>query len=107
MNEQSPVKGQDRQTSHDATPRGGVSHVVGDTSVPLWHRTIPDVFAETAGRCADREAAIFVEQGIRWPWAELAAEVDALIESFTVFPVNAGCLAASNAGGSSIPGVCY
>lgn len=76
MNEQSPVKGQ----SHDATPRDGVSHVVGDTSVPLWHRTIPDVFAETAARCADRDAAIFLEQDIRWSWSDLSAEVDALAQ---------------------------
>ena len=65
---------------------------------------------------AERRVKIAVQQGRLFelavalpadPPASLAAEVDALIESFTVFPVNAGCLAASNAGGSSIPGVCY
>ena len=65
---------------------------------------------------AERRVKIAVQQGRLFelavalpadPPAPLAAEVDALIESFTVFPVNAGCLAASNAGGSSIPGVCY
>ena len=65
---------------------------------------------------AERRVKIAVQQGRLFELSvalpadappSLAAEVDALIESFTVFPVNAGCLAASNAGGSSIPGVCY
>ena len=53
---------------------------------------------------AERRVKIAVQQGRLFelsvalpadPPAPLAAEVDALIESFTVFPVNAGCLAAS------------
>ena len=48
----------------------------------LWRRTIPDVLKDTAGRVADREAAVFPEQDVRWTWAELEREVDALAHGF-------------------------
>jgi len=86
MNEQSPQQGQ----AHDPRPINGVSHVVGDTGPALWHRTIPDVFRETATRFADREAAVFVEQGIRWTWAELSAEVDALAQGLDLLGLKKG-----------------
>ncbi len=63
---------------HDLTARNGLAHVIGDTSQPLWRETIPTVLARTATRFPDREAAVFVEQGVRWTWAEFAREVDAL-----------------------------
>ena len=63
-------------------PQGGVAHVVGSTGPELWRRTIPDVLKDTAGRVADREAAVFPEQDVRWTWAELEREVDALAHGF-------------------------
>lgn len=62
----------------DPRPRGGVAHVIGETDTELWRRTIPDVLAQTVAAFGDREAAVFVEQGVRWTWDELNAEVDAL-----------------------------
>jgi fatty-acyl-CoA synthase len=59
-------------------PAGGLSHVRGPTDVPLIEDTIPAVLAATVARFADREAAVFPALGIRWSWAEFAAEVDAL-----------------------------
>ena len=38
-------------------PKGGIAHVSGDRSVPLLHKTIPEQFAETARKYADRDAA--------------------------------------------------
>ena len=62
----------------DLTARNGLAHVIGDTAQLLWRETIPTVLARTVRRFPDREAAVFVEQGVRWTWAEFAEEVDAL-----------------------------
>ena len=70
------------QKDFDPTPQDGLAHVIGDTGQAIWHRTIPDVFKETVGRFADRDAAVFPEQGIRWSWAAFDREVDALAHGF-------------------------
>ena len=62
----------------DPRPRGGVSHVIGDTATPLWHKTIPQVLAETAASFPDREAVAFCAHGYRRTWRTFAADVDAL-----------------------------
>ncbi|MED5360786.1 MAG: AMP-binding protein [Pseudomonadota bacterium] len=71
-------------------PQGGVAHVVGSTGPELWRRTIPDVFKDTAGRFADRDAAVFPEQDVRWTWAELEREVDALAHGFLKLDLEKG-----------------
>ncbi|MDW6024068.1 AMP-binding protein [Mesorhizobium sp. BAC0120] len=58
-------------------PREGLSHVSGDRSVPLLHKTIPALLADTVARYGPREAAVFVEQGRRFTWDGLAEAVDA------------------------------
>lgn len=63
---------------HDLTPRDGKAHVVGDKGPELWRRTIPGQLARTVEAFGDREAAVFCEQGVRWTWAELSKEADAL-----------------------------
>jgi len=68
--------------AHDPRPRGGRAHVVGPTQPPLWRKTIPAAFKETVARHGSRDAAVFVEQGRRFTWAELQAEVDALAAGF-------------------------
>ena len=68
----------DAETAHDLTPRDGRAHVLGAPEPELWHRTIPDVFKATVAAHGPREAAVFAEQGVRWTWAELDREVDAL-----------------------------
>lgn len=64
--------------AHDLSPRDGKAHVVGDKGPELWRRTIPEQLARTVAAFGDREAAVFKEQDIRWTWAKLAEEADAL-----------------------------
>ncbi len=64
--------------THDLGPRDGMAHVVGDKGPELWRRTIPAVFKATVAAYPDRDAVVFVEQGVRWTWAEFDREVDAL-----------------------------
>jgi fatty-acyl-CoA synthase len=59
-------------------PLDGKSHVSGDRSAPLLQKTIPALFADTASRYAERDAAIFLGQGKRFTWRELSDTVDAL-----------------------------
>jgi fatty-acyl-CoA synthase len=59
-------------------PRGGVSHVVGDTSVPLSALTIAEWLDDTAARWPDAPACVFRQQGLRWSWAELRQASDRL-----------------------------
>ncbi|MDF3834611.1 AMP-binding protein [Cupriavidus basilensis] len=59
-------------------PIGGLSHVRGETDIPLSELTVPALLAETVSRFPDREAVVFREQGIRWSWREFAHTVDAM-----------------------------
>lgn len=60
----------------DRRPMNGVSHVRGDTTAPLIHKTIPQLLAETAKAYPDHDAAIFSEEGVRWSYTEFAHQVD-------------------------------
>ena len=62
----------------DLSARNGLAHVVGDTGPELWRDPIPAVFKRTATAFPNNDAAVFVEQGVRFTWAELEREVDAL-----------------------------
>ena len=68
----------DAETVFDLTPRGGQAHVIGAPAPELWHRTIPDLLHATVAAHGAREAAVFVEQNVRWSWDDFAGEVDAL-----------------------------
>ena len=59
-------------------PTNGLSHVAGPRDMPLLEQTIPAAFADTVARFAEREAAVFVEQGKRLTYAELSEAVDRL-----------------------------
>jgi len=72
----------DVKTSHDVRPRGGRAHVIGASEPALWRRTIPNLLKDTVASFGDREAAVFVEQGVRWTWTEFDREVDALAAGF-------------------------
>lgn len=65
-------------THHDRRPRGGLSHVLGDTSSPLLDVTIPGMLAQTVARFPDHRAAIFRAQGIRWTYRQFSHEIDRL-----------------------------
>ena len=59
-------------------PIGGLSHVRGDTTIPLSEQTVPALLAQTVASYPEREAVIFREQGVRWNWREFAGAIDAL-----------------------------
>ena len=71
-------------------PLDGLSHVSGDRSQPLLHKTIPALFAATASANGPRDAAVFVEQGKRFSWNELAEAVDALAAGLLALGLNKG-----------------
>jgi fatty-acyl-CoA synthase len=71
-------------------PRDGRSHVSGDRSQPLLHKTIPALFAATASAGGPRDAAVFVEQDKRFSWNELAEAVDALAAGLLALGMNKG-----------------
>ncbi len=57
-------------------PIDGLSHVRGSTDQPLSEATVYGLLVEAAGRWPQRAAAVFIEQGQRFTWAQLLAEVD-------------------------------
>ena len=77
-------------TAHDSSPSEGLAHVVGDKRPDLWRRTISDVLATTVAAHGPREAAVFVEQGVRWTWDEFAARVDDLAAGLLALGLETG-----------------
>jgi len=63
-------------------PIGGLSHVRGSTEVALCDTTVYALLEQAARRWPQRDAAVFVEQGIRWTWAELREQVDRAAAGF-------------------------
>ena len=59
------------------TPVDGLSLVRGPTDTPLSDETVHDMLAATARRWPQRDAAVFVEQGLRWTWLQLMQQVEA------------------------------
>ncbi|EOD29518.1 putative long-chain-fatty-acid-CoA ligase [Emiliania huxleyi CCMP1516] len=55
--------------------RGGLSHVIGDTSEPLSELTVDGMFCETVRRTPDRLALSSPAQSIRYSWNELEEQV--------------------------------
>ena len=62
----------------DLKPRDGKAYVVGDKSIPLSRRTVWDTLKRTAEKFGARDAAVFVEHGVRWSWSDLLAKCDDL-----------------------------
>lgn len=62
----------------DRKPKGGLSHVVGDTSAPLLNLTIPQLLQNTVSRLPDHTAVVFTSQCIRWSYSELSDQIDRL-----------------------------
>ena len=56
---------------------GELSYVHGASDVPLLGETVGAHFARTVARWPDRAALVVREQGVRWSYAELDAQVDA------------------------------
>lgn len=57
-------------------PLEGRSHVVGATDAPLLEDTIPQALAQIVARFPDEEAAVFVEESLRWSYRDFAQAVD-------------------------------
>ena len=57
-------------------PIDGLSLVRGATDSPLCDDTVHDVLAAAAKRWPQRDAAVFIEQGLRWTWSELLQQVE-------------------------------
>ena len=55
----------------------GLSQVRGATDTPLSELTVSGLLAQTAKRWPEAEAAVFVQAGVRWTWAQLQQEVEA------------------------------
>jgi fatty-acyl-CoA synthase len=66
------------------------SHTTGDTDLPLLEHTIPDNLDATVARFGDRDALVDVTRGIRWTYAEFAAEVDRLARALLASGVRQG-----------------
>ncbi len=62
--------------SSSRTPQGGLSHVQGHTDTPLVDTTVHELLAAAVHRWPEHEAAVFVEQGVRWRWSELYEQVE-------------------------------
>ena len=57
-------------------PQDGLSHVRGRTDEALTETPVASLLAAAAARWPGRDAAVFVEQGLRFTWAQLWAEVE-------------------------------
>ncbi|NMM82635.1 AMP-binding protein [Acidovorax sp. SRB_14] len=71
-------------------PLDGLSQVKGRSDAVLSQATIAQFLAEAVQRFANRTAAVFREQGLRWTWAQLQAEVDALASGFLALGLRPG-----------------
>jgi fatty-acyl-CoA synthase len=67
-----------RAAPADLSPRDGKAYVVGDKSVPLSRRSVWHTLKRTTDKFGARDAAVFVEHGVRWSWSDLLAKCDDL-----------------------------
>ncbi|NHA66539.1 AMP-binding protein [Phycicoccus flavus] len=72
------------------TPDPTLSHTVGPPEPALLEQTIGAALGATAARHPDREALVDRAGGIRWTWAELAAEVDTLARALVAAGLETG-----------------
>ncbi len=68
----------------------GLSYVHGSSNVPLLGETIGVHFDRAAATWPHRDALIVREQGLRWTWAELQAEVDAFAAGLLALGLDPG-----------------
>ncbi len=70
-----PGRAQPLQPLPPQRPINGLSWVRGATDAPLSELTVPELLDNAAHRWGQREAAVFVEQSVRWTWQQLQREV--------------------------------
>ncbi|HEX4511507.1 MAG TPA: AMP-binding protein, partial [Burkholderiaceae bacterium] len=71
-------------------PVEGLAHVRGETQPPLSDLTIDGLLRASVQRCAEREAVVFREQGVRLTWAQFDAQVQALASGLAGLGLEAG-----------------
>ena len=71
-------------------PIGNRAHVRGETCVPLWNLTIPEMVAKRAAEHPDRDALISHHQNQRFTYAQLAREIDRLAAGLLALGLRAG-----------------
>ncbi len=67
-----------------------MSYVSGTSPVPLIGQTIGQRFDRVVARCPDRLALVARQQGIRWTWRELAAQIDAFAAGLVALGLQPG-----------------
>ena len=71
-------------------PQGGLSHVRGATDGALSRLTVHALLAQAARRWPQRDAAVFVEQQLRYTWQQLHYEVEAAAAGLCALGVRRG-----------------
>ena len=71
-------------------PAAGLSLVRGPTEASLSEATVHALLANAARRWPKCEAAVFVEQGVRWTWAELLRQAERAAAGFIRLGVRKG-----------------
>ena len=71
-------------------PQGGLSQVRGETDVALSDSTVHALLAAAARRWPERDAAVFVAQGVRVTWRELLDEAEAVAAGLWALGVRRG-----------------
>ncbi len=71
-------------------PQGGLSHVRGLTDGALSGSTVHALLADAARRWPARDAAVFVEQGLRFTWQQLHDEIEAAAAGLWALGVRCG-----------------
>ncbi len=67
-----------------------LSYAVGETTPPLLEQTIGDNLDATVARWPERLALVDCAQGIRWTYAEFAAEVDTMARALLAVGLHGG-----------------
>lgn len=68
------------ESGNTQIPSDGLSRVVGSTVEPLLQLTIPQLLHQAVARHGARDAAVFLEQDIRWSYSEFSERVDTLAQ---------------------------
>ena len=81
----------DEQTSVESlVPLEGRSYVRGPSQPPLAYITIPQLLRDAVSRFGSRDAAVFLEQGIRFSYDDLEREVDKLASGLLALGLEKG-----------------
>lgn len=86
-------KNVEHNSSEEKTPSvadSNLSYLVASTDEPLLEVTIPELLKTTTSKFPNQEAAVFIEQNIRWTWQEFSEQVDKLALGFMALGLTKG-----------------